>query len=122
MVNYDFTTADSQEYGSNMKQIESVWVLIVGDANRDGSIDATDVTDFLIPQYGNIGYLSCDFNGDGSVDAADVPFMIANYGLTKVVPSLLSEPPEIRKQKQMILQEKPNGFLKENKINKINNN
>jgi hypothetical protein len=121
MVNYDFTTADSQAYGSNMKQVESVWVLIVGDENQDGSIDAVDVSDLII-QYGNIGYLSCDFNCDGSVDAADVPYMIANYGLTKVVPTLLLEPNGTRKQKQMMLQEKPNNFLKENKIDKINSN
>jgi hypothetical protein len=121
MVNYDFTTADSQAYGNNMKQVESVWVLIVGDENQDGSIDAVDVSDLII-QYGNIGYLSCDFNCDGSVDAADVPYMIDNYGLTKVVPTLLLEPVGTRKQKQKMLQEKPNNFLKENKINKINSN
>jgi photosystem II stability/assembly factor-like uncharacterized protein len=88
-VNYNFTTDSAKAYGFNMKKVGNDWVLIGGDENQDGSIDAIDVSDLII-QYGNIGYLSCDFNGDGSVDAADVPYMIDNYGLTKVVPTLES--------------------------------
>jgi len=90
-VNYDFTTDSTKAYGFNMKKIGNAWVLIVGDENQDGSIDAVDVSDLII-QYGNIGYLSCDFNGDASVDAADVPYMIANYGLTLVKPGITLTP------------------------------
>jgi len=117
-VNYNFTTDSAKAYGYNMKKVGSDWVLIVGDANQDGSIDATDVTDFLIPQFGNIGYLSCDFNGDSSVDADDVPYMIANYGLTKVVPTLISEPMKTKKQLQPNIKketkQKKNNLTKEN--------
>jgi hypothetical protein len=123
-LSYDFTTDSTKAFGLNMKKVGSVWVLIVGDANQDGSIDATDVTDLLIPQYGNIGYLSCDFNGDGSVDAADIPYMIANYGLTKVVPSEPLVIPELRNQKRIIKQQElDQKFIKKTvKTNKNNNN
>ena len=121
-LSYDFTTDSTKAFGMNMKKVGSVWVLIVGDANQDGSIDAIDVTDLLIPQFGNIGYLSCDFNGDGSVDADDVPYMIENYGLTKVVPTLEALPLEIIRQKQIIKkQELNNTFKKKKNINLIKN-
>ncbi len=105
-----------------MKQVGSVWVLYVGDENQDGSIDAADAFDF-INQYGNIGYLSCDFNGDLSVDAADVPYLVGNYGLTKVVPTLITEPPEIRNQKILNKKVELYELLKMNKNNNtIKNN
>ena len=98
-VNYDFTTAANKAFGDNMKQFGSVWVLYGADANRDGSIDALDVFVF-IGQFGNSGYLSCDFNGDESVDALDVPIIIANFGLGKSVPTLdVQLPGNIRKEK-----------------------
>ncbi|MCX6162352.1 MAG: PQQ-binding-like beta-propeller repeat protein [Ignavibacteriae bacterium] len=87
VVNYDFTTAANKAFGDNMKQVGSVWVLYGGDANRDGSVDALDLFIF-IGQFGNSGYLSCDFNGDESVDALDVPILVANFGLGKAVPTL----------------------------------
>jgi hypothetical protein len=102
-----------------MKQVGSVWVLIVGDENQDGSIDAADAYDF-INQYGNIGYFSCDFNGDLSVDAADVPLLITNYGLTKVVPTLEILPPDLRKQNQIIKKiEMGNTFIMKKNNNLI---
>ena len=122
-LSYDFTTDSTKAFGMNMKKVGSVWVLIVGDANQDGSIDASDVTDCLIPQYGYTGYLSCDFNGDGSVDASDIPYMIANYGLAKVVPSEPLLPPEIKLQKRANkLQELDKLLIKKTKKTNNNNN
>ncbi|MCX6160767.1 MAG: GEVED domain-containing protein, partial [Ignavibacteriae bacterium] len=86
-VAYDFTTAANKAFGDNMKQVGTVWVLYGGDANKDGAVDALDVALFIV-QFGNSGYLSCDFNGDGSVDALDVPIIVANFGLGKAVPTL----------------------------------
>lgn len=98
-VTYDFTTAANKAYGDNMKQAGSVWVLYGGDANRDGNVDALDVSLF-IPQFGNSGYLSCDFNGDDFVDALDVPILISNFGLGKAVPPLVfKKPVNINKEK-----------------------
>jgi len=112
-VTYDFTTSATQAYGSNMKQVGSVWVLFGGDPNMDGSIDAFDVPIFL-GQFGMLGYLNADFNGDESVDASDVPIFLANFGLLKATPGgLYVEPkPEVIKKKKEELQKL---FNKENK-------
>jgi large repetitive protein len=85
-VNYDFTTASSQAYGNNMKQVGSAWVLYGGDANQDGMVSPLDYDTFR-PQFGLDGYRSCDFNGDGYVDGYDLPILNANFGKNKVKPS-----------------------------------
>jgi hypothetical protein len=117
-VNYDFTTAADKAYGNNMKLSNGAWVLYAGDANQDGAIDAIDVGIF-ITQFGNLGYLSCDFNGDGSVDALDVIIFIGNFGLTKAIPTLDGKPFDERTKEQIIDEIKNKyGFL----LNKGNNN
>ncbi|TRZ88695.1 MAG: hypothetical protein D4R88_07255, partial [Methanosarcinales archaeon] len=103
-VNYDFTTAANKAFGDNMKQVGTVWVLYGGDANRDGAIDALDVALFIV-QFGNSGYLSCDFNGDGSVDALDVSIIVANFGLGKAVPTLDNGNPGIIINKNKVIEE-----------------
>ncbi len=84
-LNYDFTTAVTQSFGDNMKQVGSVWVLFGGDANADGSIDANDIGIF-IGEFGNLGYLRSDFNGDQDVNASDVLIISNNFGLIKIIP------------------------------------
>jgi hypothetical protein len=106
-LNYDFTTDSAKAYGYNMKKVGSVWTLFAGDANQDGSVDALDVAIF-ITQFGNLGYLSCDFNGDNSVDALDVQIFIGDFGLTKAVPTLVSTPtdPGAREKKKEEIRKK----------------
>jgi hypothetical protein len=72
-LSYDFTTAATQAYGSNMILVGTKWCLYNGDANLDGAVDAldmiaidNDVANFII------GYISTDINGDGAVDALDM--------------------------------------------------
>jgi hypothetical protein len=98
-LSYDFTTAMTQAYGDNMKQVGSVWVLIGGDANRDGSVDATDIG-ILVVEFGNLGYLSCDFNGDGDVNASDVLIISNNFGLIKITPGVEPLSPETLKTRK----------------------
>jgi hypothetical protein len=98
-VNFDFTTASTQAYGSNMKQVGSVWVLYGGDANRDGSIDASDISVFIL-QFGNLGYYGADFNGDGSVDATDIIIILQNFGLIKITPVVEPLSPELLKNRK----------------------
>ena len=100
VVNYDFTTSATQAYGSNMKQIGSIWVLFGGDPNRDGFIDAFDVP-ILLGQFGMLGYLNADFNGDESVDASDIPIFLANFGLIKRTPLGESQLPAILINKKL---------------------
>ncbi|MFZ4591941.1 MAG: hypothetical protein ACOYN6_13145, partial [Ignavibacteria bacterium] len=90
-LSYDFTTAMTQAFGDNMKQVGTVWVLFGGDANTDGSIDGLDVT-LLVPQFGTQGYLAADFDGDLDVTGLDVALFVPNFGMTKVVPTLVVIP------------------------------
>lgn len=121
-LNYNFTTDSAKAYGYNMKKVGSAWVLYGGDPNADGDINALDIPIF-VAQFGNTGYLSCDFNGDGDVNALDVIIISVNFGLTKVTPSVILEPVEIRNQKRIIKQhEFFDYYYKQNKKSNSNNN
>ncbi|HEY5123601.1 MAG TPA: dockerin type I domain-containing protein [Ignavibacteria bacterium] len=118
-VNYDFTTAATQAFGDNMKQVGSVWVLYGGDANQDGEVSAFDIPIFIF-QFGTQGYLSCDFNGDGDVNATDVPIFRNNFGLTKAVPTLFDNPNKGKKNTEENTIKKNNTDVKNNKETKKN--
>jgi PKD repeat protein len=71
--NFDFSTAASQAYGSNMKTMGSVFAVWGGDVNQDGIVDTGDMnpvenasTNFIM------GYIVQDVNGDGIVDTGDM--------------------------------------------------
>ena len=73
-INYDFTTALTQAFGSNMQTMSGgAFAMYGGDANGDGAVDALDL---LAIQNDAIsfafGYLLTDLNGDGSVDVLDL--------------------------------------------------
>lgn len=72
-LTYDFTTAITKAYGDNMKQSESRWVIYSGDVNKDGAIDASDLSDVDNDSYNSLsGYVVTDLTGDDFVDASDV--------------------------------------------------
>lgn len=99
-LTYDFTTAITQAFGDNMKQVGSVWVLYGGDANRDGSVDATDIGIF-VGEFGMLGYLSSDLNGDEDVNASDVLIISNNFGMIKIIPGVVPLTPEVLKNKKL---------------------
>lgn len=72
MMNYDFTSSQTQAYGNNLTQIGNVWGIYSGDVNQDGMIDGTDAAqiDNGIMSFLS-GYVSADLTGDNFVDAAD---------------------------------------------------
>jgi hypothetical protein len=72
-LSYDFTTAASQSYGSNMIQKGSEWCVYSGDMNQDGLVDSGDLglVDNDNANYIS-GYVSADVNGDGIVDSGDL--------------------------------------------------
>lgn len=84
-VQYNFTDFATRAYGSNMKQVGSVWVLYGGDADEDGFIGPFDY-DLYKSQFGQWGYKSCDFNGDTFVDGYDLPILNSNFGKSKIRP------------------------------------
>ena len=77
---FDFTTADSQAYGNNLKLKGNEFCLFSGDVNQNGFIDLDDVirinneaTNFTV---GN--YLPEDLTGNGIVDLEDVTICYNN--------------------------------------------
>jgi endonuclease G, mitochondrial len=95
-LNYNFTTAATQAYGSNMIQIGSKWCIYSGDVNQDGSIDSQDLS-AIDNDYTNYAFgsgLVTDLNGDGSIDSQDMTICDNNYSdyITKNVPSGIPTP------------------------------
>jgi hypothetical protein len=79
-TNYDFSSAATQAYGSNMVDLGSgVFGIYSGDINQDGSIDFLDYPDLDVSSInGDLGYLVYDLNGDASVDFLDYPLIDLN--------------------------------------------
>jgi hypothetical protein len=72
-IDYDFSTAASQAYGDNMREMEpGVFAFYNGDVNQDEVIDNVDTdTLFLDIDAFAFGDYATDLNGDGSVDNTD---------------------------------------------------
>ena len=79
-LSYDFSSAASQAYGDNMREMEpGVFALYSGDVNQDFTIDSSD-SDVLLEDVSNsnFGVLATDLNGDGSVDPSDTDIFFPN--------------------------------------------
>jgi len=79
-VTYDFTSAATQAYGSNMKALSGgKYGVYAGDLNGDGFVDINDSGPTIISvRSGSVGYLLTDINGDGYVDINDSGPVIIN--------------------------------------------
>jgi hypothetical protein len=77
---YDFSSAITQAYGSNMKPMGSVFVIWGGDANQDGIVDGADMSAIYNASQppALLGYNPEDVNGDGIVDGADMSMIYNN--------------------------------------------
>jgi hypothetical protein len=77
---YNFSTAATQAFGSNMKQVATgVWALYSGDVLDDDNIDLSDLGMIQIASDNfSAGYIPTDINGDGNVDLTDFPVVEAN--------------------------------------------
>jgi C1A family cysteine protease len=84
---YDFTTAQTQAYGTNaMIDLGSgKFGMFGGDGNADGGIYAEDYT-FYQTHQGNVGYQAADYNLDGGVYAEDYTLYRVNQGKGTQVP------------------------------------
>ena len=84
---YNFSTAASQAYGSNMIGYSGVFAIISGDVNQDGIINASDILDMENSlQLINFGYYPSDLNGDKLVESADFSLIENNIGKLKIRP------------------------------------
>ncbi len=84
---YDFTTSAAQAYGSNMIKVDNSpvrYAVYSGDVNRDGAVDATDVSgvDNDAALYLS-GYVISDLTGDNFVDGTD--FVLADNNAANYV-------------------------------------
>lgn len=80
-VTYDFSSAASQAYGNNMKQVEpGVWAFFSGDIDvQDENIDNLDGVKLDLDIInGAYGYIATDLNGDGNADLLDDPILWNN--------------------------------------------
>jgi hypothetical protein len=79
ILSYNFTTAETQTYGSNMKNVGGKWCIYNGDVNADEFIDGSDVSDcFNDASIGASGYVKTDLTGDDFVDGTDVSIAFNN--------------------------------------------
>jgi hypothetical protein len=90
-LSYDFTTAATKAYGSNMVLVGTKWCIISGDANQDGSVDALDRSACWNDRNLSGAYVT-DLNGDGVVDALDRSIAWNNRNLSVQKPALLANP------------------------------
>ena len=90
-TNYNFTTAITQAFGSNLLLKGTKWCIISGDVNQDGSIDALDRSACWNDRNLN-GYYATDLNGDGVVDALDRSTAWNNRNLAVQKPALIAIP------------------------------
>ncbi|MEO8664415.1 MAG: SBBP repeat-containing protein [Ignavibacteria bacterium] len=75
-LTYNFSTANSQSYGNNMKQVDSSPVrfgIYSGDADQNGFINLADIIKVSNDASNFIGgYAVTDMNGDSSVNLTDI--------------------------------------------------
>jgi hypothetical protein len=86
---YDFTTAQSQAYGSSsMKALAGgQFGMIAGDANGNGQVATTDVNT-IRPRIGQSGYNNADMNLNGQVQNSDMnTYTRPNLGRGSQVPT-----------------------------------
>lgn len=117
---YDFTTALSQAYGSNMILKGSESCIYSGDVNQDGVIDATDVAAIDNDAFGFLtGYLVTDLNGDSFTDGTD--FLIADNNATNLISKLTPEPgPVAARVLRQVIQDRTSGPVSKNDVEKMN--
>jgi hypothetical protein len=89
--NYDFTTALTQAYGSNLLLKGTKYCIISGDVDQDGSIGALDRSACWNDRNLS-GYYATDLDGDGSVGALDRSICWNNRNLSVQKPALIASP------------------------------
>jgi len=88
-ISYDFTTADSQAYGSNQVKLKTgVYGVYAGDitgktSTQDQMVNGRDVSQvFSQANLSTAGYAKEDMNGDGMVNGRDINRVFSNANLS----------------------------------------
>jgi len=84
---YDFTTAQSQAFGTNqmVSLAGGTFGLPTGDANASLVVSTADIS-VAITQLNQTGYKSADVNLSGVVTTADISNMITNLNKSSTLP------------------------------------
>lgn len=86
-ANYNFSDLQTKAFGDNMKQVDASpvrFALFSGDVNRDGTVDATDVSTIDNDASNFVGgYVVTDLTGDNFVDGTD--FALADNNASNFV-------------------------------------
>jgi len=82
---YDFTSANTQAYGNNLKLKGGRYCMYSGDVNSSGVINSTDRT-LIRSNVGQTGYIKYDLDGNGVVNSADRTIVRNNTGIARQRP------------------------------------
>ncbi len=82
---YDFSSANTQAYGNNLKLKGGRYCLYSGDVNGSGVINSTDRT-LIRSNVGQTGYIRFDLDGNGVVNSADRTIVRNNTGIARQRP------------------------------------
>ncbi len=94
-IDYDFTTAAEQAYGSNQKSMGTVWALYSGDVNDDEYIEFLDVVPiYNLSTTGFFGYSLFDIDGSGYIEFFD--YIMANNN--SIIGAGMNTPPNPAKR------------------------
>jgi hypothetical protein len=88
---YDFTTAQSQAFGSNpMKAlVGGTFGLIAGDASGNSQVATSDINSIIRPRLGQSGYQNADISLNGQIQNSDInTFTRPNLGRGSQIPSM----------------------------------
>ena len=91
VLNYDFTTAATQAYGSNMKLKGTKWCIINGDCNQDDFIDGSDYLAIVNNWEAEDPGMAGDTNGDQYIDGSDYLQIVNNWEVGAVTPLTLKK-------------------------------
>lgn len=139
-LTYDFTTAQTQAFGSVLALVGTKWCIVSGDVNQDGFLNTTDYEEWnnyvLSGGPGGLGVVT-DLNADGFVNTTDYELWNNNVlaGYSKVVPSMdnaqrenIKRTVEKNQQKMQQIKDKikiretENKNVQKKEVNKQNNN
>ncbi|MBK7031172.1 MAG: hypothetical protein IPH45_19085 [Bacteroidales bacterium] len=80
-ISYNFSSAATQAFGSNLKLVSGKYLVYTGDVNQDGIVDSGDMIniDNDASTFAT-GYIATDANGDGLIDSGDMIMIDNNAG------------------------------------------
>ena len=96
-LSYDFTTAATQAYGSNMLLVGTKWCIFSGDVDQDGGVGALDRS-ACWNDRNLVGVYATDLDGDGAVGASDRAICWNNRNKAVIKPALVASPGRELKQ------------------------